>query len=508
MRYLNLVLGDQLDADSSLWASFDPTLDAVWMAEVREESTHVWSHRARIVMFLSAMRHFANELRARGFPVHYRALGEANDRDFAQSLQADLQRLRPQRVRFVWPGDFRVREALKRTLNALKVPFDELDDRHFLSTPSDFAEWAEGRRELRMEYFYRPMRKRYRVLMDADQPVGGQWNFDADNRAAMSVEQAREIPPPLAFAPDPMTREVIALVEQTFPDHPGSLAAFDWPVTARDAERALEDFVDHRLARFGEFQDALLKSQTYLHHSRLSAAMNLKLLDPRRVIDAVERAFRDSRVPLNSAEGFIRQILGWREYVRGLYWLDMPEYQERNALGAMQPLPRFFWTGETEMACLADTLQQTLEHGYAHHIQRLMVTGLYALLLGVEPKQIHAWYLAIYVDAVEWVELPNVIGMSQFADGGRMASKPYIASGKYIDRMSNYCAGCRFKPDQATGQDACPFTTLYWDFLSRHEQRFERHPRLGPQVRNVKRLSAERRAEIAAQAALHRQEVS
>jgi deoxyribodipyrimidine photolyase-related protein len=294
---------------------------------------------------------------------------------------------------------------------------------------------------------------------------------------------------------------VLALVEKRFAKHPGKLDRFDWPVTPAEARAALDDFIAHRLADFGRYQDARWADEPWLYHSRLSAAMNLKLLDPRDVIAAAERAWREGRVPLASAEGFIRQILGWREYVRGIYWMQMPGYLDRNTLGAREPLPPFYWTGETPMACLRDAIGQTLALGYAHHIQRLMVTGLYSLLLGVEPRKIHEWYLAVYVDAVEWVELPNTLGMSQYADGGVMASKPYAATGSYIDRMSNYCSGCRFDPKQATGEKACPFTTLYWDFLLRHEKRLAANPRMSLQVKNLARLAPARRTEIQGRAA-------
>jgi deoxyribodipyrimidine photolyase-related protein len=294
--------------------------------------------------------------------------------------------------------------------------------------------------------------------------------------------------PPAAFAPDAITRDVIALVDKEFADHPGDLTTFDWPVTPEQAKRALDDFIQHRLPEFGTYQDAMWTREPWLYHSRLSAAMNLKLLNPRTVIDAAVVAYESGHARLESVEGFVRQILGWREYVRGVYYLLMPEYIERNALKAHRDLPKFYWTGDTDMNCLKDAITQTLKYGYAHHIQRLMVTGLYALLAGVEPKQVHEWYLAVYVDAVEWVELPNTLGMSQYADGGVMGSKPYIASGKYIQRMSNYCVNCRFNPAKAVGEDACPFTTLYWDFIARHEAMLAANPRTVMQVKNWKRM--------------------
>ncbi len=515
-RNLVVVLGDQLDAGSAAFESFDPAGDLVWMAEVAGESTKVWSSQPRIAVFLAAMRHFRDELRGRGWQVWYRALtvnGAAWEGDgspksapaesaetLAAQLTVALRRLRPERVVMVEPGEWPVREALKETCAAAGVLLELREDRHFFCSTAEFARHAAGRKQLRMEFFYRELRQRHGVLMDGDQPVGGQWNFDHDNRESFGKEGPGFVTAPRRFAPDAITREVLELVRTRFATHPGSVAQFDWPVSAADARVALKDFIAHRLADFGRWQDAMWSGEPWLYHSGLSAALNLKLLSPREVIAAEEQAWRVGAVPLASAEGFIRQILGWREYVRGIYWRFMPGYLDRNALGADQPLPRFYWTAETELNCLRHALRQTLDHGYAHHIQRLMVTGLFALLLGVRPREVHEWYLAVYVDAVEWVELPNTLGMSQFADGGVMASKPYVASGKYIQRMSNYCAGCRFDPAVATGPKACPFTTLYWDFLARHEATLARNPRMVMQVRNLARLPAEQRAAIARQA--------
>ncbi|RVT51475.1 cryptochrome/photolyase family protein [Rubrivivax albus] len=509
MRHLVIVLGDQLDAASSAFDGFDPARDALWMAEVAEESTHVRSSRVRSALFLAAMRHFAAERRADGWTVHYTSL-DAGVTTLSDALAADITRLRPAGLVLSAPGDWRVLQALRGAGKAHGLPLDLRDDRHFYATVRDFAAHAKGRKQLRMEYFYREMRQRHRVLMDGDQPCGGQWNFDADNRGSFGADGPPPVPPRAGFAPDALTREVLVTVAQRFPDHPGDLSAFDWPVTRDQALQALRLFVDERLPDFGRWQDAMWAGEPWLWHAHLSAALNLKLLNPREVVTAAEAAYRAGRVPLASAEGFIRQVLGWREYVRGIYWTQMPGYLDRNALDAHAPLPAFYWTGDTDMACLRDAIGQTLRLGYAHHIQRLMVTGLYALLLGVDPNQVHAWYLAVYVDAVEWVELPNTLGMSQYADGvkadgrpagaGPMASKPYIATGQYIARMSNHCAGCRYRPDRRTGDDACPFTTLYWDFLARHEARFARHPRMALQVKNLARVPAPERAAIAARA--------
>jgi len=515
VRRLVIVLGDQLDLDAAAFDDFDAEQDAVWMAEVAEESTHVWSSKPRTALFLAAMRHFAEALREAGRTVHYTRLDDAgNLGGLDVELAAAVERLQPEALVMTAPGDARVLQSLREVAAAHGLPLEVHEDRHFFGTVREFAAHAKGRKQLRMEYFYREMRRRHDVLMErlegngsGHQPAGGQWNFDADNREAFGREGPGFVPAPPRFEPDAITREVLVLVNERFAAHPGDLASFAWPVTRAQALVALRGFIDDRLADFGRWQDALWPNEPLLWHSQLSAALNLKLLNPREVVAAAEAAWRAGRVPLASAEGFIRQILGWREYVRGIYWTQMPGYLERNELGAHEPLPAFYWTGRTSMACLADAIGQTLAHGYAHHIQRLMVTGLYALLFGVDPKAVHAWYLAVYVDAVEWVELPNTLGMSQAADGGLMASKPYIASGKYIERMSggSLCARCRFKPGERTGERACPFTTLYWDFLMRHEERLAANPRTVMQVQNLRRLDAAERERIQARAAALRQ---
>jgi deoxyribodipyrimidine photolyase-related protein len=513
LRQLVLVLGDQLDKRSAAFDGFDPKRDAVWMAEVTGESTHVWSHKARIAMFLAAMRHFRDALRHRGFTVHYRLLDDPDNLgSLAAELQAAVRKLHPQRLIVVEPGEWRVRRLLEKTAHESGVELEVRPDRHFLCSAAEFNAHARGRRQLRMEFFYREMRRRYGVLMNGDEPEGGAWNFEPENRGSFGKAGPGNLREPIAFPPDPLTREVLELVERKFARHPGSLAQFDWPVNREQALLALDDFIQHRLPQFGRYQDAMWTSggkllppdpprrQVFLFHSRLSAALNLKLLDPREVIAAAVQAYRASRAPLASVEGFIRQILGWREYVRGIYWHFMPGYLDLNALQATAPLPEFYWTGRTDMNCLREVIGQTLDHGYAHHIQRLMVTGLFALLLGVQPHAVHEWYLAVYVDAVEWVELPNTLGMSQYADGGLMASKPYVASGKYIQRMSNYCAGCRFDPSKATGEDACPFTTLYWDFLLRHEKSLARNQRMAMQLKNLGRLDLPTEGKIRSEA--------
>ena len=509
VRNLVVVLGDQLDLDAAAFDGFEAQHDAVWMAEADEESTHVWSGKQRIALFLSAMRHFAQALRAAGRPVHYARFDEPGDRGtLAAQLRSALQELNPQRVVMTAPGDWRVWQSLKAVVAEAGLALEICEDRHFFTTVRDFAAHAKGRKQLRLEYFYRELRQRHGVLMQDGQPAGGQWNFDADNRETFGSAGPGVVPARATFVPDAITRDVIALVNTRFAQHPGSLDSFAWPVTREQALESLKGFIDQRLPLFGRFEDAMWPGEPWLYHSHLSAALNLKLLSAREVVQAAEDAYQAGNVPLQSAEGFIRQILGWREYVRGIYWTQMPGYLDLNALDAQQDLPAWYWTGQTDMACLRDAVTQTLEHGYAHHIQRLMVTGLFALLLGVRPQQVHAWYLSVYVDAVEWVELPNTLGMSQYGDGGLMASKPYVATGKYIQRMGGPCAGCRYDPALREGDRACPYTTLYWDFLMRHEPLLKKNVRMALQVKNVVRLTDAQRQAITLRAdAIRRGEV-
>jgi len=505
MRHLIVILGDQLNLDSQVFDDFDPATDVVWMAERRGESEHVWSHKARSALFLAGMRHFAARLRDEGFPLRYTALADPGPDDLVELLALHVEQLEPQRMLVVRPGEHRLREGIKAVAGRAGVDYVERPDRHFMVSADDFAHWAKGKTQLRMEVFYRWMRQRHGILMDDGKPEGGKWNYDGENRASFGRQGPGWVPRPKGFAPDAITRGAIADVESVFAGHPGTTDTFDWPVTRDDALAALQDFLDHRLPAFGHWQDAMWTGEPYLYHARVSTCLNLRLLSPTEVVDAALARYRKGEVALASLEGFVRQILGWREFIRGVYWLAPQRLLDSNALGADTDLPDFYWTGKTDMNCVAEVVGQTLQTGYAHHIQRLMVTGNLALLLGVRPRLIHEWYLAIYVDAVEWVEAPNTLGMSQFADGGRMVSKPYAASGRYIDRMSNYCSGCRFKPGLAVGDDACPFTTLYWDFLARHKARFWNHPRAALQWRSLDRLSPEQIEAISHQAAAIRE---
>ena len=504
LRRLVLVLGDQLWLGNPALADFDPAQDAVLMIEAPGEATQVWNHKARIALFLSAMRHFRQALAEAGLPCYYLALDDP-ELETLGSLPArlahTLKALAPQTLWVCEPGEWRLQQDMEAVAQAAGVPLQWLEDTHFLCSRPRFARWASGRKEWRMEYFYREMRREHGVLMEGKEPVGGQWNFDADNRKSYPKAGPGWIPEPARFEPDATTREVIALVQARFPEHPGELAHFGWPVTAAQAQQALQRFVDDRLECFGAFQDAMWTDTPFGWHSLLSVALNLHLIDPRDVIRAAEAAHFERGLPLASVEGFIRQILGWREFIRGVYWLDMPGMKTANHFDHQRPLPRWYWTGQTHMACMKDAIGQSLKHGYAHHIQRLMVTGQFALLAEVQPQQVADWYLAVYVDAVEWVELPNVAGMALFANGGRFTSKPYVASGQYIARMSDHCRGCRYQPDQRTGPSACPMTTLYWNFLDRHETELAASPRTALMVRNLTRLAPAEREALRVQAA-------
>lgn len=502
VRHLIVVFGDQLDLKSSVFDGFEQNQDMVWMAEADNESTHVWTHKQRITLFLAAMRHFRDALQERGDRVHYTQLDDSKKTNrLSERLGVDLRSLEPERVIACRPGEWRILEGLEKVCQANEVDLEIREESHFYTTPEDFATHAEGRKSLRMEFFYRELRKRFNVLMEKNgQPEGDAWNFDKDNRGNFGKSGPEAPGAGPAHRADAVTREVIDLVNERFAGHPGSLDQFTWPVTRAEARRDLDHFIKERLPTFGKYQDAMWQDEPWLYHSLISSSLNLKLLHPREVVDAAEEAYRSGHAPIAAVEGFIRQILGWREFVRGIYWMHMPDYLERNAMGAEEDLPDFYWSGETDLECLRQSIGQTLEHGYAHHIQRLMVTGLYAALLGVHPKRVHEWYLAVYVDAVEWVELPNVLGMSQYGDGGLMASKPYVATGKYIQKMSNYCAACPKNPAKRTGREACPFTTLYWDYLLRHEGKLRQNQRMSLQVKNLDRIGTEERGQIQSQA--------
>jgi len=496
-RPLVLVLGDQLTTTLASLRDL-PDGAVVALCEVAAEGRYVPHHPQKIALILAAMRHFAETLRERGYRVHYSAL---DDPDNAQALMPEAHRLAAlyacDEIRVVRPGEWRLWQAMREQEHAA-LPWRLLEDDRFYTTPEDFASWASGRKSLRLEYFYREQRRRSGLLMEGEQPAGGKWNYDHDNREPLPREPA--LPELPRHRHDDTTRTVIALVAEHFGDHFGSLEGFHWPVTRRQALVDLRHFITHLLPDFGRHQDAISDREPFLFHSRLAAALNLGLLAPREVCEAAEREYLEGRAPLNSVEGFIRQILGWREYVRGLYWTRMPDYKRGNALAAHQALPACYWSGDTELRCLKRAIEMTRDNAYAHHIQRLMVTGNFALLCDVSPEALCDWYLAVYADACEWVELPNTLGMVLHADGGLMGSKPYCASGKYIDRMSDHCRHCRYDPKRMTGEDACPLNSLYWRFLERHAEGLSANPRMKLIYGSLARMNEEKRQAIRHQA--------
>ncbi|WP_224001537.1 cryptochrome/photolyase family protein [Aureimonas sp. SA4125] len=500
---LRVILGDQLSARLDVVAAADRENDVILMAEVMAEASYVRHHVKKIAFLFSAMRHYAEALRQSGFTVRYVQLDDPGN---TQSLDGEILRaveeLGPSRVVVTEPGEWRLSEGFEALRLALPVPLDILPDTRFLCTHDQFNAWAGARQELRMEFFYREMRRRHSILMEPDgKPTGGRWNFDADNRKPPKAGLTS--PPRLSFAKDAITLDVLDLVRTRFPDGYGQLEPFHFAVTRRQALRELEHFATEILPRFGDYQDAMVKGEAFLNHSLLSAYINAGLLYPLEVCERAEAAFRAGAVPLNAAEGFIRQILGWREYIRGVYWRFMPDYAARNALQASEALPWFYWGGETKMACMAEVLAHTHEHAYSHHIQRLMITGNFALIAGIDPAAVHEWYLAVYADAYEWVEMPNTLGMALHADGGLLASKPYAASGNYINKMSNYCRGCAYDPKVAVGERACPFNALYWDFLARHRERFGGNARMPYVYSTWDRMGETKQAALLDQAKAH-----
>ncbi len=472
------ILGDQLSRGLASLRESSPEQAVILMMEVLEEATYVKHHKQKIVLIFSAMRHFAAGLRREGWTVDYVAFDDPeNAGSFTGEVARAVERHAPACISVVEPGEWRVRAAIDEWADKFACPVEILPDDRFICSVAEFAEWAGDRQHLTMEFFYREMRRKTGLLMEGGKPVGGRWNLDAENRR--KPPEQLFAPPPPRFAPDEITREVMGLVHRNFADHFGDLESFAWPVTVEQAQTAADAFFAERLTLFGDYQDAMIAGEDDLYHSLLSTSINLGLLDPLALCRRAETEYREGRAPLNSVEGFIRQLIGWREYVRGFYWHEMPGLAEANALDAHRPLPEFYWTGDTEMRCMADSLRSTREDAHAHHIQRLMVLGNFTLLAGIEPAAVADWYLVVYADAYEWVELPNVAAMILFADGGRLATRPYAASGNYINKMSTYCGGCRYDVKQKIGPDACPFNALYWDFMARHRERFESNPRIG-----------------------------
>lgn len=504
-KRLVFVLGDQLDTKAAVLHDLDRESDVVFMAEVKEEAEHVPSHRQRTALFLSAMRHFALQLSENGVNVWYVSLADpSNTHALDSELERAIAALSPASVTVIRPGEHRVEKVTSNVCARVGVPLNVVADDSFTCSLDEFNAWAAGRRSLVMEYFYRWRRRDLNVLVTDDKPEGGTWNFDKDNRQAF--EAPPRVPPGYHARPDDITRDVIRLVDKTFPSAYGSLKHLHWPVTRRQAQSALKKFIQQRLASFGTYEDAMWTGEPILFHSGLSSSLNLKLLRPAECVEAAVEAYQARAASLNNVEGFIRQIIGWREFMRGIYYREGHGYVVRNGLEQTGKLPPFFWSADTDMNCLRCCIGEVIENGYGHHIARLMVIGNFALIAGVHPRAVHEWFLGMYVDGVEWVTAPNVVGMSQHADHGVVATKPYAASGRYIKRMSNYCDDCGYDINQRTGTSACPFNTFYWDFLIRHRDRFRDNQRMMLVMRNVDKMDASEKKHIQEQAKLRRRQ--
>lgn len=495
MKTLRLILGDQLSLSISSLKDYDKDNDRVLMCEVIEEATYVKHHKKKIAFLFSAMRHFASELIELGYKVCYIKLDDPlNTGSFLGELTRQIKSDTYDNIVLTQASEYRVLTECESWQEKLGCVIDIRSDDRFLSTPAAFANWAADRKQLRMEYFYRNIRQQYNILMEGGKPVGGKWNYDSDNRQSPDVNLA--IPPPFCSSIDSITQEVINLVSDRFADHFGDVLPFQFAVTRSQALQALKQFIEYRLFYFGEYQDAMIEGEPWMYHSHISFYLNCGLLLPMECVRAAEQAYYSGQAPLNSVEGFIRQIVGWREYVRGIYWLKMPQYKAENFFEAKRELPDFYWTANTKMNCLSQCVTETKVNAYAHHIQRLMVLGNFALLTGLAPDEVNQWFLIVYADAFEWVELPNVTGMILFADGGYLASKPYAAGGSYINKMSNYCKKCQYSVTKKNGDNACPFNYLYWSFLTKNRHKLSNNHRLMKMYKVFDRMSDDKKKAI------------
>lgn len=488
-RKLILILGDQLSENISSLSDFNKNQDIILMCEVWDEATYVKHHKKKIAFIFSAMRHFAEMLRGKGYHVSYVKLENPNNSgSFTGEIDRAIHNYHPDKIIVTFPGEYRVLQDIKKWHGIFKIPVEIREDNRFLCAPDEFRTWADNKKSLRMEFFYREMRRKYNILLKDEKPLGGEWNYDSENRKFPSAE-ALFIPKPYMVQPDDITNEVIELIERRFPNHFGDVHPFYFAVRREDALHVLDRFIVERLNKFGDYQDAMVQGQPWMYHSHISFYLNCGLLSPLEVVQKAEMAYTEGKAPLNAVEGFIRQIIGWREYIRGIYWLNMPEYSDHNFLDARGKLPALYWGAYTKMNCLKQCVKETKENAYAHHIQRLMVLGNFALIAGVDPKEVNEWFLIVYADAYEWVELPNVTGMILFADGGYLGSKPYASTGAYINKMSDYCDGCSYSVKTKTGDKACPFNYLYWDFMMRNETKLKGNPRLGFTYKNLSAMS-------------------
>lgn len=496
---LRLVLGDQLNPQHTWFQETDDSVIYVMM-EVRQETDYVLHHAQKILAIFAAMRELSQQLQDAGHRVHYLTIDDPrNLHDIPANLEALAAHYHATNVQYQAPDEWRLDQQLYQHSRRSKLPWMMVDSEHFYTARHDAANLFAGRKQWLMETFYRHMRVQHQVLMeDRKQPIGGQWNFDHDNRKPWRGQPAEPHDTRVLHDHSALWRSIVDAGVSSFGNPHAQ--QFPWPLHRQEALQQLDAFIHHGLLHFGDFQDAMSTQAWRLFHSLLSFALNVKMLNPREVIAQAQAAYHEGLAPLPAVEGFIRQILGWREYVRGVYWHTMPDYVEQNFFQHTRPLPAWFWDGNTKMNCLSHAIRQSLEQAHAHHIQRLMVIGNFALLAGLDPAELHRWYLGIYIDAFEWVELPNTLGMSQFADGGLLATKPYVSSAAYIDRMSDYCKGCHYDKKSRIGDKACPYNALYWDFFQRNQASLARNPRIGMAYRQLEKMDKESISAFQAQA--------
>ena len=501
-KTLRLILGDQLNHQHSWFQQVDENVVYVMM-EVRSETDYVVHHIQKVVAFFQSMRLFADELLQKGHKVVYLKLDDINNKQsFTENIRWICQKYKIETIEYQLPDEYRVDQELKSLSEALNLSVCVVDSEHFFTSRTEFAEFFKGKKQFLMESFYRYMRKKHDILMVAGQPEGDKWNFDSDNRKKIPANHT--IIQPYLFHRD--VTEIVEMIQKTGVKTMGEIdeKQFIWPVTRNESLELLNFFVEYCLPYFGTFQDAMTLEAWSVYHSRISFAMNVKLISPKEVINKVILHYRqNNEISLNQVEGFVRQILGWREYMRGIYWMHMPEYDSLNFFNHENKLPDWYWTGETKMKCLSHSIKQSLQFSYAHHIQRLMVTGNFALLAGIHPDEVDRWYLGIYIDASEWVEITNTRGMSQFADGGIVGTKPYVSSANYIDKMGSYCSKCLYNSKLKVGEKACPFNSLYWHFYARNEQLLRKNPRIGMAYVTLDKMQPQVKEELLKQAELY-----
>lgn len=491
MKKLRLILGDQLDLQHSWFQEYDENTIYV-MAEMRQETDYVKHHIQKVVAFFLSMRNFYTTIKDLGHQaIYFQITNGTNPQDLEKIIALCIEKYQIEKFEYQFPDEYRLDAQLKKICSKLKIASEAFDSEHFYTTRNELSTFFEGKKLLLMENFYRNMRKKHHVLMDGSTPVGNQWNFDANNRK----KYKGEVPVPSEKNFHTNVSEVVAQIKEAGITTFGNINAkdFSWPTSREQSLAILDYFCKNLLKHFGDYEDAMHTDEKFLFHSRLSFAMNSKMLSPKEVIETVIAFYHanETEISISQVEGFVRQILGWREYIRGIYWKEMPNYAQLNVLKNTNKLPDFFWTGTTKMNCMSHAINQSLDEAYAHHIQRLMIIGNFTLLTQIHPDEVDAWYLGVYIDAIEWVEMPNTRGMSQYADGGIIATKPYVSSGSYINKMSNNCAKCHYKVKEKFGDNACPFNTLYWNFLDEKKEHFKGNQRMGMMLNLLNKINPE-----------------